>query len=237
MKRWNTLDPLQVKASIQEAFECWGLPESIRVDNGTPWGTTSAVPSAMALWWAGLGITVRYGRRARSTDNAVIERCNGVLAQWVEPERQPNLEAFQQQLEWAGWTQRERYRSPHHLTRAQAYPDLYDNLRTYRRQQEAQRWDAAQAAVFLSGYSFQRKVEKNGRINLMSNVYSVGRAFARQTVTVYLHIPTNEWVVHDDYGREIRRFASKELNYEQIRALQLTRRPRDRHNSASRNMA
>lgn len=221
MKRWNTLDPLQVKASIQAAFECWGLPESIRVDNGTPWGTTSAVPSAMALWWAGLGITVRYGRRARSTDNAVIERCNGVLAQWVEPERQPNFEAFQQQLEWAAWTQRERYRSPHHLTRAQAYPDLYANPRRYRRQQDAQRWDAAQAAIFLSSYCFQRKVEKNGQITLMTNVYSVGRAFARQTVNIRFQVPTNEWVVYDAYNQEIRRFASKELRYAQICALRL----------------
>lgn len=223
MKRWNTLDPLQVKASIQEAFECWGLPESIRVDNGTPWGTTSAVPSAMALWWAGLGITVRYGRRARSTDNAVIERCNGVLAQWAEPERQPNFEAFQQQLAWAAWTQRERYRSPQHLTRAQAYPDLYNNPRCYRRQQDAQHWNLGQAALFLSGYSFQRKVEKNGRINLMANVYSVGRAFARQTVTVHLHVPGNEWVVYDAYHQEIRRFACKQLSYEHICALRLAR--------------
>ena len=169
---------------IQEALECWGRPKSIRVDNGTPWGTGSVVPSALALWLAGLGIDVIYGRPACSTDNAVIERCNGVLIPWVEPDKQPDAACCEKRLAWAAQTQRERYRSPHHLTRAQAYPELYTNPRTYHRRYDAQLWSRPRAAGFLSGYAFQRKVEKNGRISLMANTYSVGQAYARQIVTV-----------------------------------------------------
>ena len=218
------MEPLVVKAALQDALECWGCPTSIRVDNGTPWGSNGRVPSALALWLAGLGVEVIYGRPARSTDNAVIERCNGVMAQWVEPDRQPDFAACQERLEWAGWTQRERYRSRHHYTRAEAYPDLHTNPRSYRRHHDAQLWQVERAADFLSRYRFQRKVEKNGRITLMANTYSVGRAFARQRVTVQLDGHTWEWVIGDDYGNEIRRHPSKELDYALISNLQLAKR-------------
>ena len=224
VKRWNSVEPLAVKAALQDALECWGRPTSIRVDNGTPWGSNGGVPSALALWLAGLGVDVIYGRPAQSTDNAVIERCNGVMAQWVEPESQPNFATCQERLEWAGWTHRERYRSRHHYTRAEAYPDLYTNPRTYCRQHDAQRWQVEGAACFLSHYRFQRKVEKNGRITLMANTYSVGRAFARQMVTIQLDWQTQEWVLCDTYGNEIRRHQSKELDYDLISNFQLAKR-------------
>lgn len=218
------MPPLLVKASIQQAFETWGLPLALRVDNGAPWGTSKVVPSALALWLSGLGIHVIYGRPACSTDNAIVERDHGVLVRWAEPERQPHFAALQERLEWAADTQRERYRSPQHLTRAEAYPALYTNPRTYQRQRDAQLWDKQRAACFLSSYTFQRKVEKNGRISLMANTYSVGQAFARRIVTIQLDVQTHEWVISDEYGIEIRRHLSKELDYALISNLQLAKR-------------
>lgn len=189
----------------------------MRVDNGAPWGTSSRpVPSALALWLSGLGIDMVYGRRAVSTDNAIVERCHGVLEQWVDPLQQANWGLLAQRLEWAAETQRERYRSPHHLTRAQAFPDLYTNTRTYHRQQDAHLWDVEQAADFLATYTFYRKVEKNGRINLLANTYSVGRDFARQNVTVRLDARAHEWLILDDYGNLLVRHPSKELDYETL---------------------
>lgn len=216
--------PLTVKAAVQNALEDWGCPTHIRVDNGTPWGSNSQVPSALALWLAGLGITVIYGRPGQSTDNAVVERWNGVMAQWVEPDKQPDFAACQERLDWAARTQRERYRTRDHYTRAEAYPDLYANPRTYFRQDEAQVWRMVPVMRFLSGYRFQRKVEKNGGISLMANTYAVGKAFARHVVTVHLDEQTGEWVVADTYGNEIRRHLSKELDYALISNLQLAKR-------------
>lgn len=216
-----------IKNSIQEALECWGCPECIRVDNGLPWGTNSDVPSALALWLVGLGIDVIYGRPRRSTDNGLVERCNGVLAQWVEPGQQANFESFQERLDWAAWTQRERYRSAHHRTRAEVYPELFENLCLYRREQEAQIWELHRVAFFLSQYRFKRKVEKNGRFNLMANTYFVGRQYARQGLTIKLKVSTREWIVKDDYGSTIACFDSKELDYETISQLRLAKRRKD----------
>lgn len=217
---------MQVKACLQDAFETWGLPQVIRVDNGMPWGTSSSVPSALALWLAGLGVNMIYGRPAQSTDNAIVERCHGVLANWVIPEQQMGLKQLQEALDWAIHTQRERYRSVRCLTRAQAYPDLYTNSRTYRRSSDPQTWQISQAARYLSRYTFQRKVGKYGQISLFSSTYSVGRLLARAVVTITLDPRTFEWVIYDEQECEVKRLTSKELDYEQIALLQLGKRHR-----------
>jgi hypothetical protein len=215
---------MAVKAWLQEVLELWGKPQRIRVDNGKPWGTNSPMPSALALWLVGLGIEVVYGRPAQSTDNAIIERSHGVLDRWVVPTQQADLPALQAGLEWAVHTQRERYRSPHHLTRADMYPQLYTNPRTYRRQADGQCWDVCKVAGYLSRYTFERKVERYGQITLFANRYAVGRSHARQVVSIALDAHTLEWVFIDERGVEIIRRASQELDYDIISNLRLGKR-------------
>lgn len=215
---------MSVKECLQQAFETWGLPQAIRVDNGVPWGTNSPVPSALALWLAGLGVEMIYGRPAQSTDNAIVERCHRVLGDWAEPEKQSNITQLQANLDWAVRTQRERYRSSKHLTRAQAYPDLYTNRLTYRRSTDAQRWQQSLMLQYLSRYTFERRVGKYGQLSLFSNTYSLGRSHARQTVTIELDPLTAEWLFLDEQGFEIRRQKSKEADYERISLLQLGKR-------------
>jgi hypothetical protein len=218
---------MSVKVFLETAFETWGRPLCLRFDNGFPWGSNSLIPSAMALWIAGLGIQVLFGRPARSTDNAVVERSHGVLANWVEAEECADFAALQDHLDWASETQRERYRSAHHLSRAEAYPDLYTNQRGYRRQQEASLWSLAAAAAFLATYHFERKVEKNGGITLLAEAYAVGRSYARQKVYVHLDATTFEWVIQDAFGKELRRHLSQELDYTRIKNLKLAKRRKD----------
>lgn len=224
LKKWNQVPPLTVKKWLQEVFEIWGKPEKIRVDNGQPWGTGSSVPSALALWLVGMGIEVIYGRPAQSRDNAVIERTHGVLDRWVAPSHQADIDTLQDQLEWAVQTQRERYRSAHHLTRAAVYPQLYTNPRSYRRQAHEAGWEMGKVACYLSRYIFQRKVEKQGQVTLFANSYSVGRAYARQTVSIVLDVETLEWVFRDESAMEITRHCSLELDYELIHNLRLAKR-------------
>lgn len=199
----------------------------LRFDNGFPWGSNSLIPSAMSLWIAGLGVQVLFGRPARSTDNAIVERSHGVLEKWVEPEQCRDLASCQERLDWASETQRERYRSAQHLSRAEAYPDLYTNERSYRRQDEASFWSLDSAAAFLATYHFERKVEKNGRITLLAEAYAVGRNYARQKVFVRLDATTFEWVIKDAFGKELRRHLSQELDYPRIKDLKLAKRRKD----------
>lgn len=202
----------------------WGCPERIRVDNGTPWATQSSLPSALALWLVGLGILPIYGRPARSTDNAVVERSHGILAQWVEPADCPNATVCAERLAWAVHTQRNRYRDPHTLTRCQAYPTLLTNSRRYAPLHEAAQWSLQRVVAYLSHFHFQRKVEKFGQITLFANTYAVGRAFSRQSVDVRLDALSLAWIISDEYGHEIIRHPNQELTYHLISQLRLAKR-------------
>jgi hypothetical protein len=202
----------------------WGRPERIRVDNGTPWGTQSVVPSALALWLVGLDIVPVYGRPARSTDNAVVERSHGVLAAWVEPATCPNGLVCQQRLGWAVETQRERYPVQAGQSRSQLYPQLFSNPRRYTVASQADQWDMARVITYLAQFRFQRKVEKKGQITLFANTYGVGQRYSRQSVEVHLDAATAQWVICDAAGDEIRRHPNRELTYQQINQLQLAKR-------------
>lgn len=204
----------------------WGRPERIRMDNGMPWGTQSKLPSAMGLWLVGLGVGLIYGRPARSTDNAVVERSHGVLNQWVEPHTLADFDACQHRIAWALQTQRDRYPLANGQTRSQLHPELSQNKRSYDVTTEAVHWKLSRVCDYLAGFEFQRKVEKNGRISLFANTYSVGKAYQRQHLTVQLDPTTREWVLSDETGHEIRRHPAKELTYDQIQHLQLAKRRR-----------
>jgi transposase InsO family protein len=205
----------------------WGQPQRIRVDNGTPWGTQSPLPSALALWLVGLGVKPVYGRPAQSTDNAIVERDHGVLAHWIEIEQCREFQDCQQRLNWAIQTQRERDRVPHGYTRSQAYPGLYTNPRAYNACSDRDLWHLKTVAVYLSRLNFRRKVELSGQVTLFANVYSVGKAYSRQWVTVSLDPQSLEWVFKDDYNHPLKRRPAKELTYEQISQLRLAKRRRN----------
>ena len=95
------MNPLAVKRVLQTTLQRWGLPETIRLDNGAPWGTQSRLPSALGLWLVGLGVALSYGRPGCSIDNAVVERSHGVLSQWVDPAWCADFATCQAQLAWA----------------------------------------------------------------------------------------------------------------------------------------
>jgi hypothetical protein len=194
------------------------------MDNGSPWGTQSPVPSALALWLVGLGIVPIYGRPARSTDNAVVERSHGVLAPWVEAAHCADLDQCRTKLAWAVQTQRERYPAVRHQSRAQAFPALFTNVRGYTLEAEAALWSLERVRTYLSQFSFRRKVEQCGQVTLFASTYSVGRAHRRTFVEFRLDAVTGEWQVRDEYGREVRRCPSRELDYTRISQLQLGKR-------------
>lgn len=196
------------------------------MDNGAPWGTQSRLPSALGLWLVGLGIDPIYGRPRCSTDNAIVERDHGVLAQWVEAENCPDFQHCQQQLDWAVMTQRQRYRSPNGYTRAQAFPDLFTNRRIYVSNQDALNWSDQRVAFYLADFTFHRKVEINGRVTLFANSYSLGKCYARQSIQITFDPHTYEWCFSDEQAHCIRRHPTKELFYEPISRLQLAKRRR-----------
>jgi hypothetical protein len=202
----------------------WGIPETIRMDNGAPWATQSPLPSALGLWLVGLGIKLTYGRPGCSTDNAVVERSHGVLSQWVDPLHCADFATCQSQLAWAVHTQRERYPACGTQTRLQAFPTLLTNQRRYDPAYETDLWAMTRLKTYLSQFVFRRRVEKYGQITLFANTYSIGRSHSRIQVEIRLDTQTDEWLVADQQGNRLASLPCKELDYRLISQLQLAKR-------------
>jgi len=209
---------------LRQSFTRWGLPKAIRVDNGTPWATQSDIPSALALWLVGLGVRVLLNRPRHSTDNGIVERDHGVLAQWVEAEQAANEPALQRRLEWAVGMQRERYPVKAGQSRLELYPTLQTNARRYTREAEGVMWQMERVARELSQRIWRRRVDKVGRISLFSEDYSVGRRYSKQDVLVRLDGESREWVIESEQGQALKRVPNRTVTAERILALDLAKR-------------
>lgn len=182
------------------------------------------MPSALALWLVGLEVKLLLNRPHQSTDNGIVERAHGVLANWVEPERAGTVAAFQAQLDWAIEMQREQYPAVRGQSRLQAHPSLATNPRRYSRDLEAQVWQFQRVQAFLRQFVWSRRVDKVGRMSLFSQPYSVGRAYAGQTVQVVLDDARHEWVIRSEQGDVLKRYACAEITPERIADLAIAKR-------------
>jgi len=201
----------------------WGRPEQMRFDNGKPWGNPGiAVPTALALWLVGLGIRPLFGRPRQSTDNAVVERCHGVLEGWVEPHTCKNRSELEQRLTYYAHVQREVYPLEAGQSRLRQFPMLWLNPRTYSVEQEEVLWDLERVLAYVAGYTFTRMVEKNGRMTLMTHEYSLGRDYRSQRVTAQLDPEPKQWVVKDRYGEAVGYFPALQFNYLTIAGMTMT---------------
>jgi hypothetical protein len=203
-------------------FARWGLPDRVRVDHGNPWSTRKDLPSAMALWWIGLGIEVIYNRPRRPTDNALVERCQGLIEPWAEPTRCPNFATWEERLAEVCQIQREEYETARGCTRLEAYPQLKEVRRPYQEETEEEQWQLARVLAYLAQGRWPRQVSKIGQIHIYGQRYCVGRRYRRQQVIVYLDAERVEWVVQGTDGTELKRHAAKQLTAERIRALKVS---------------
>src|SRR5438876_11413579 len=81
---WSQVPGPAVQQALRGLFVRWGLPQRLRVDNGAPWSAWADLPPALVLWWVGLGIEPIFNDRHCRTENAKVERCNGLIAAWGE---------------------------------------------------------------------------------------------------------------------------------------------------------
>ena len=63
----------------------------------------------MILWLIGLGSAPIDDPPCRPTENAKVERMNGTVNRWAEPNRCPDDATWAPKLAWVGWMQREEY--------------------------------------------------------------------------------------------------------------------------------
>lgn len=101
-----------VRRAMSALFKREGLPLSIRVDNGAPFGGTAARGlSRLSVWWLQLGIAVDFSRPAHPEDNAAHEQMHRVLKAENSNPPAPNIAAQNRRLE--RWRRQYNHDRPH----------------------------------------------------------------------------------------------------------------------------
>jgi hypothetical protein len=221
---WGLVPASDVQDQLRSAFTSWGLPGRVRVDNGTPWGSSGDFPTALSLWLIGLGITMHWNNASRPQENGVVERSQGTSNRWCEPWTCATPEELQRRLERMDRLHREVYPYRERLSRMDYFTGLKHSGRPYDRDSEATLWQWSRVAEHLSTYVLVRRVDRSGLVSLYNRGRYVGSIHKGKEVFVMYDPNLNEWVFADREGRQLRRQPADELNQERVMSLDVTNR-------------
>lgn len=198
------------------------MPGTLRVDNGAPWGSPGDLPTDLALWLIGLGVGVHRNRPRRCQENAVVERCHGVLAAWAEPGTCADAAQVQAAVTATSRYHREAYPAIRGDSRAAAFPLLMTGGRPFDLAREADVFTEQRVWDHLAGKRSSRRVDKAGRISVYNRPLGVGKAWTGRDVALQFDAKTVAWVVRDERGTELARHPAPELSRERILALDVS---------------
>jgi len=212
----------RVQDEIREQFRRWGLPGTLRVDNGVPWGNWNDLPTVLALWLYGLGVRLHWNDPCHPEQNPQVERSQGTGSRWAEPEQSQSVSELQQRFDKEDRVQRELYPAIRGLqSRWEAFPGLRHSGRPYSRKGERASWDLGRAVAHLAEYQAVRKVSTSGHVRVYAANYYVGQSHAGQWVYVQLDPDTLVWVIADAEGRQLRTHPAWQITRQRIMALNL----------------
>lgn len=216
----NTQD---VQNNLRQIFSEWGLPKSIRMDRDPIWVGSSRLefPGRLLLWLIALDITPIINRAHRPTDNAQVERCNGIWFEHVA--RGQTYETLAQVQFTTDQARHDRLfhlpsRNPHCHRQApmMALPELAQINRPFSHLDESNLFDIQRVYQHLSQWHWQRMVDSSGQISLGGFNQRVGYAFCGQVVKVRFDLETLEFVASDFHTQELKRFTLPSITPEAI---------------------
>lgn len=193
----------QVQRQLVTLFKHWGVPQWIKVDNGLPFGNPQRETTpVLALWLIGLGITVIWNRSRTPTDNAKVERCQGVLGNWIEFEKCTDTHALQKQV----WKQAKfyNYHFPVRRLNQQKRIEVFPTLPFTGRPWNPVGFQLQRVLNFLAEGSWQRKVSAKGQVYMYGQRFSVGIKYKHQYASIRLCQKQNQWKVFDQVGNLIK---------------------------------
>jgi hypothetical protein len=211
-----------VQDELRRCFRRWGRPESLRVDNGHPWGSWGDLPTPLALWLLGLGVGVTWNPPRRPQDNGVVERSQGVAWNWAEPDQCRDPAELQRRLDEEDRVQRESYPHGSFGSRSEAYPGLNHSGRSYNAGWERSQWSWEQVLAHLAGVVVRRRVDGWGKIGLYHTKPYVGLVNRNREVVVQIDAGTVEWVISDPSGVELCRRPLDQIDEAGLRRLPIT---------------
>ena len=166
-QRWEL-----VQRAFRRVFRRYGLPHTIRVDNGGPFASTGPGGlSRLSAWWTALGVRVEFTRPGHPEDNGAHEQFHRVLK--TETTKPPSTTMRAQQRRIARWIKVYNCFRAHEALGQRTPAEFYrQGRRCYQPVGEMsypKRW-----AI--------RRVRSNGQIKWQGRLRSIGEALVGQRV-------------------------------------------------------
>jgi transposase InsO family protein len=166
-------DDRPVRRVFQRLFRQRGVPDIIRVDNGSPFAGKGALGlSRLSVWWLTLGIRVEFTRRARPGDNAGHEQFHGCYQREVVVAGGSRRRLMQQRSN--RWLASYNHDRPHEALGQRTPAEVY---RPSRRP-----YHPALPPLVYPKASGMRRVRNRGHIKWQGRLRFIGRAFVGQGV-------------------------------------------------------
>jgi putative transposase len=175
-----------VRAVFQRLFRRFGLPQALRSDNGSPFGSKGALGlTRLSVWWQRLGIRVEFMRRARPGDNAGHEQMHGLFAREVAASPAPRRALEQRRVE--RWRKEYNEVRPHEALHQQSPARQYQASR--------RRLPGRLPALRYRCGWLVRRVRPHGDIKWEGRLRFIGRAFAGELIGLCAVAP-GHWDVY-----------------------------------------
>jgi transposase InsO family protein len=158
-----------VQQRLTETFRCYGLPQRMLLDNGSPWGSDSQHPyTPLTVWLLRLGIGVCHSRPRHPQTQGKEERFHRTLkAEVLSGPTFADLGAVQQRLDQ--WRSIYNHLRPHQAL-AMAVPSS-------RYQVSRRNFPETLPPLEYGLGEVVRKVQGHGRIWFRNRVFRIGKAF------------------------------------------------------------
>jgi len=155
--------------AFEKLFRRRGLPEIIRVDNGSPFASRGVCGlSRLSVWWILLGIDVQFIEPGHPEQNGAHERMHRTLK--AETTRPPAANREAQQRRFDRWRSEFNNERPHEAL------DLATPAERYQRSER--RYSATVKTPEYPPYYEQRRVTTIGQIRWKNQLYFIGEALA-----------------------------------------------------------
>jgi hypothetical protein len=219
------------QGALRDAFARWGLPLAMRLDNGYPWGNWSELPTALALWVAGLGVGLKFNPPRRPRHNGVVERSHGVSKAWAEVPTCASAEELQARIDDLDKIQRQEYR----VRKGKSRWELFEGLRVKRREYSPQEadWREDLARRYLAGEVAMRQVDGQGKAKVYARAYYVGVVHKHKPCCVQYDPDEGAWVFGSLDGAQWCRHKAEQITAARIRALDVSAKPSRNHGQTS----
>jgi transposase InsO family protein len=166
-----------VKQSLEGQFREYGVPQSILMDHGTPWFSTTNQHGLtwVAVWLIKQGVVLRYSGVGHPQTQGKVERLHRTLKARTRHRGEP--ETMSEWLRWAPYFRYEyNHERPHEALGMKTPAEVYKavNLQPY--QEKPREWEYSGGVV--------KRLNTQGMLYYQQQTYFVSEALAAERVRV-----------------------------------------------------